>query len=168
MTLIAHERCYEIRISSKHKKIQLYDLCSYVLSATLYIPKSLYKQLVPQIAFQCPCPDHESSRGIDHLCILTDDGFWVQFLCGDNPVGLREHQQIWFGTVSYKSMEVLHDIVCYLYLLLHFRTKGWYKESSITSRKGVPASETNSQPSIRYYLTQFIVGCKIAVYSCGI
>ena len=102
VTLIAHERCYEIQISSKHKKIQLYDLSSYVLSAILYILKSLYKQLVPQIAFQCPCPDHKSSRGVDHLCILTDDGFWVQFLCGDNPVGLREHQQIWFGIVSYK------------------------------------------------------------------
>ena len=101
VTLIAHERCYEIRVTCKHKKFQLNDFCSYALSAILYILKSLYKQLVPQISFQCPCLVHRSRRDLHHLCILTDNGFWIEFHCKSNPVDLRKHQQPWLGIVSY-------------------------------------------------------------------
>ena len=100
VTLIAHERCYEIRVTLKHRKIKLHNLCSYVFSAILYTLKSLYNQLVPQLAFQCSCPDHESSRGDDHLCTLTEDSLGVDFICGSNPVDLNKHQQIWLGVVS--------------------------------------------------------------------
>ena len=100
VTLIAHEKCYEIRATCKHKKFQLTDFCSYVLSVILYTLKSLYKELVPQISFQCPCSDHKSCSGLGHLCTLSDDGFWIQFLCGDNSVDLRKYQQIWLGVVS--------------------------------------------------------------------
>ena len=99
VALIAHEKCYEIRASCKHRKFQLADFCSYVLSVLLYILKSLYKELVPQIAFKCPCSDHKSSSGLDHLCILT--GAWIsEFVCWSNLVDLRKHQQVWLGVVS--------------------------------------------------------------------
>ena len=99
VTLIAHERCYEIRVTCKTPQITLHELCSYVLSVILYTLKSLYNQLVPQIAFQCPCSEHASNRDINNLCILSDD-FWVQFVCGSNPVTLRKDQQVWLGKVS--------------------------------------------------------------------
>ena len=101
VTLLAHERCYEIRVTRKLLKISLHDLCSYVLSVILHTLKNLYKQLVPSIAFQCSCPNQDSRRGIDHLCILSDDGVWIPFLCGNNPIDLRKYQMIWFGEVSY-------------------------------------------------------------------
>ena len=100
VTLIAHERCYEIRSTCKHKKFQLTDFCSYVLSVILYTLKSLYKELAPQISFQCPCPDHKACSDVGHLCTLSDDGYWIQFLCGDKSVDLRKYQQIWLGVVS--------------------------------------------------------------------
>ena len=100
VTLIAHEKCYEIRATCKHRKFHLTDFCSYVLSVILYTLKSLYKELVPQISFQCPCPDHKACSGVSHLCTLSDDGFWIQFLCGDKSVDLRKYQQIWLGAVS--------------------------------------------------------------------
>ena len=99
LTLIAHERCYEIRVTRKTPQITLHELCSYVLSVILYMLKSLYNQLFPQIAFQCSCSEHESNRDINNLCILSDD-FWVQFVCGSNPVTLRKDQKVWLGKVS--------------------------------------------------------------------
>ena len=100
VTLIAHEGCYEIRVTRERRKAQLHDLCSYVLSVILHTLKSLYKQLVLLISFKCPCPDYESSRSVDHLCTLTEDSFGVDFLCGKNTLDLNKHQQIWLGVVS--------------------------------------------------------------------
>ena len=99
VTLIAHERCCEIRIIHQHYKIRLSDICSHVISVIFFTFKSLYKQLRPQISFQCPCPD--SCRGSDHLCILDDDGLWIQFLCANTRISLRKYQEIWLGEVSY-------------------------------------------------------------------
>ena len=73
MTLLSHERCYEIRIIRNLDRMSLHDLCAYVLSAILYVFKSLYNNLSPCIAFQCPCPDHKTNRGINHLCVLNED-----------------------------------------------------------------------------------------------
>ena len=99
ITLIAHERCYEIRVTRKLLKFSLHDLCSYVLSVIPHTLKNLYKQLVPSIAFQCSCPNQVSRRDIDHLCILSDDGVWIQFLCENNPIDLKKYQIIWLGEV---------------------------------------------------------------------
>ncbi|XP_064401929.1 uncharacterized protein LOC135347799 isoform X6 [Halichondria panicea] len=112
VTLLAHDQCYEIRVvCNPGGRMSLHDLCTYVLSVMLYTLKSLYPHLVPQIAFQCPCPDHKSSR--DNLCALTED-FWVQFLCGSNPVTPTKDQQVWLGkTVSIgqsASLEVFRFI----------------------------------------------------------
>ena len=111
VTLIAHEKCYEIRANCKHKKFQLTDFCSYLLSVILYILKSLYKEMVPQISFQCPCPDHKACSDVGHLCTLSDDGYWIQFLCGDKSVDLRKYQQIWLGVVSGNDVFFLTNII---------------------------------------------------------
>ena len=100
VTLIAHTRCYEVRVERKLPQITLHDLCSSVLSVILYSLKCLYKHVIPQIAFQCPCSEHEPNRDVNNFCILTDD-LWVQFLCGSNPVTLRKDQQVWLGKVSF-------------------------------------------------------------------
>ena len=104
VTLIALERCYEIRVTRERRKTQLHDLCSYVLSVILHTLKSLYKLLVPLISFKCPCPDHKSSSGVDHLCTLSEDSLGVDFLCGKNTVDLNKHQQIWLGVVSFEQL----------------------------------------------------------------
>ena len=98
ITLISHERSYEIRVTLNHARLSLHDLCTYVLSVVLYTLTSMYEQLVPQVAFQCPCPGHSSSRDRISLCILTED-VWIQFLCGSNPVTLRKEQTVWLGKV---------------------------------------------------------------------
>ena len=98
ITLISHERSYEIRVTRNHARLSLHDLCTYVLSVVLYTLTSMYEQLVPQVAFQCPCPGHSSSRDHNSLCILTED-VWIQFLCGSNPVTLRKEQTVWLGKV---------------------------------------------------------------------
>ena len=98
ITLISHERSYEIRVTRNHARLSLHDLCTYVLSVVLYTLTSMYEQLVPQVAFQCPCPGHSSSRDRNSLCILTED-VWIQFLCGSNPVTLRKEQTVWLGKV---------------------------------------------------------------------
>ncbi|XP_064391884.1 uncharacterized protein LOC135339638 isoform X9 [Halichondria panicea] len=98
VTILAHNRCYEIRVV-RHPdgRISLHDLCTYVFLVMLYTLKSLYPQLIPQIAFQCPCPGHKSSR--DNLCVLTED-FWVQFLCGSKPVTPTKDHQVWLGKTA--------------------------------------------------------------------
>ena len=104
VTLLAHDRCYEIQVvRHRNGKMNLHDLCTYVSSVMLYTLKSLYPHLVPQIAFQCLCPRHQSSR--DNLCILTKD-VWAQFLCGGNLVTPTKHQQVWLGQVGYLYLNV--------------------------------------------------------------
>ena len=101
VTLISHKTCFEIRVTRNTQQTSLHDLCLYVLSALLYTLKSLYSQLVTQIAFQCPCPDHKSAQGVNHLCILTDN-IWIQFLCESKTVTLNQNQQVWLGKVLTK------------------------------------------------------------------
>ncbi|XP_064401100.1 uncharacterized protein LOC135347138 isoform X2 [Halichondria panicea] len=109
LTLLAHDQCYEIQvIRCPGCRMSLHDLCTYVFSVMLYTLKSLYPHLVPQIAFQCPCPGHKSSR--DNLCVLTEE-IWVQFLCGSKLVTPTKHQQVWLGKTASiglsASLEVL-------------------------------------------------------------
>ncbi|XP_064391932.1 uncharacterized protein LOC135339650 isoform X3 [Halichondria panicea] len=96
LTLLAHDQCYEIRVVRHPGRMSLHDLCTYVLSVMLYTLKSLYPHLVPQIAFQCPCPGHKSSR--DKLCVLTKE-IWVQFLCDSKPITPTKYQQVWLGKI---------------------------------------------------------------------
>ena len=104
VTLISHETCFEIRVARVHFQISLHDLCSYVLSVLLYTLKTLYKELIPQVAFQCPCPNHESKKG---LCELFDE-FYVHFVCQhvSKPITLRKGQQVWLGKVKYLAIDL--------------------------------------------------------------
>ena len=100
VTLISHEKCYEVRVTLKHDRMSLHQLCSYVLSVIFYTLKNLYQHLVPQVSFQCSCPNHNFSRSINHSCTLTDE-FWVRFFCGSEPIDLRRDQQFWLGEVGF-------------------------------------------------------------------
>ena len=120
VTLLAHNQYYEIRVvynpdpdghmclPDPDGHMCLHDLCTYVLSVMLYTLKSLYSDLVPQIAFR-----HQSSR--DNLCVLTKD-FWVRFLCGSNPVTPTKDQQVWLGKVSY-----LYIFKCFVFYISYIR-----------------------------------------------
>ena len=96
VTLISHDTCYEIRVKRK-TPIPLHDLCTHVLSVIIYILNSLYTNLVPQIAFDCPCPKHVSQKD---LCTLFESKTHFWFTCKRSPVTLRKHQQVWLGKVS--------------------------------------------------------------------
>ena len=41
VTLLCHDRCYELRVERNTSDISLHDLCSHILSVILYILKSL-------------------------------------------------------------------------------------------------------------------------------
>ena len=100
VTLISSETCFEIRLTRSQSLMSLHDLCSHVLTVILYVMKSLYKNLVPRVAFQCSCPYYiESGRSDNHLCVLTEEP-QVLFLCQSRPVNLKIYQQVWLGKVS--------------------------------------------------------------------
>ena len=101
VTLLSHAKCYEIRVSRKQSSISLHDLCAHVVSVFLFVIKELYEDITPLVAFQCPCPKHESLDINKHLqlCILKRD-VWLQYLCEDKEVNLRNSQKVWIGKVS--------------------------------------------------------------------
>ena len=99
VTLICHDISYEIRVNFNDSRKSLHDLCTYVLSVLLYTLKSLYEQLVPLIAFQCPCPKHTHCTSFNSLCSMVESKTSVRFLCGRAAVALRTTQQVWMGKV---------------------------------------------------------------------
>ena len=103
VTLICHDRCYEIRVTRNDPKQPLHDLCTYILSVILHNLKNLYPNLIPQIAFRCPCPTHAACRSTDNLCTLVESRTSVRFICGETRVcvDLLQAQQIWLSKVSW-------------------------------------------------------------------
>ncbi len=103
VTLLSHEKSYEIRVSGSREDPQssLHDLCAHALSVVLYSLKTLYENLVPLIAFQCPCSNHKAECDVTNLCTISD-GLQVRFLCKDSRklITLKPEQRIWLGTVS--------------------------------------------------------------------
>ena len=100
VTLLSHEKSYEIRVSRGDPESSLHDLCAHALSVVLYFLTS-YEKLVPLIAFQCPCSNHKAERDATDLCTISD-GSKVRFLCKDSLklVKLKPEQRIWLGKVS--------------------------------------------------------------------
>ncbi|XP_064389446.1 uncharacterized protein LOC135337438 [Halichondria panicea] len=143
ITLISHERSYEIRVTRNHARLSLHDLCTYVLSVVLYTLTSMYEQLVPQVAFQCPCPGHSSSRDHNSLCILTED-VWIQFLCGSNPVTLRKEQTVWLGKTKKVGEETKLEVLKFSKDSFSFH---WIKEGQIKTTDDRP--NTLSFPSVK-------------------
>ena len=101
VTLLSHEKSYEIRVSREDPESSLHDLCAHAISVVLYFLKILYENLVPLIAFQCPCSNHKAERDVTNLCTISD-GSKVRFLCKDSMklVKLKPEQRIWLGKVS--------------------------------------------------------------------
>ena len=101
VTLLSHDKSYEIRVVRGDPDIHLHDLCSYVLSAILYIIKCQYQDLVTRIAFQCSCFENGGEQAINHLCQLSSKSR-VRFLCNcsKKSVCLDPHKQVWLGKVS--------------------------------------------------------------------
>ena len=100
VTLICHDRCYEIRVCRNDPKKSLHEICSYILSVVLYSLKALFKNLVTRIAFHCPCSSHATHRDINNLCTLIDSKESIRPLCGRKLVTLRTIQQVWLGKVT--------------------------------------------------------------------
>ena len=101
VTLLSHEKSYEIRVSRDDHDTSLHNICSYVLSAILYTLKCLYQHLTMQIAFQCPCAKDCTEHDVNHLCALSSKSR-IRFLCdlSKRAVTLRKDQQVWLGKVS--------------------------------------------------------------------
>ena len=100
VTLMCHDRCYELRVKRNNSDIPLHDLCTHVLSVILYILKNLYKNLIAQIAHRCPCTKHSACRGVDNLCTLISTKTSTKFYCERCPVTLNAAQKVWIGKVS--------------------------------------------------------------------
>ena len=100
VTLMCHDRCYELRVERNNSDITLHDLCTHVLSVILYILKNLYKNLITQIAFRCPCTKHSACREVDNLCTLISTKTSTKFYCERCPVTLNAAQKVWIGKVS--------------------------------------------------------------------
>ena len=102
VTLLSHDKCYEIRVTREDPETSLHDLCAHVLLAVMHNLKTLYGELVPQIAFRCPCCAASAERDIDSLCTLKH-GLRVRFLCDrrktKKPVTLTSNQKVWLGKV---------------------------------------------------------------------
>ena len=128
VTLLSHERCYEIRGNRRQDSITLHDLCTYVISVILYVLKSIYEQITPIIAFQCPCLRHMLvSQHNLHLCILEGDDSWLQFLCEESEVILRENQKVWIGKVN-QSLIITNffaKLSMYSNVIVLVRNQGW-------------------------------------------
>ena len=99
VTLICHDRCYEVRVESNDPDIPLHELCANILSVILLIHKELYEKLILEIAFRCPCPKHRADRSIKNLCTLVDTKR-LRFLCERRPVKLEEAHKVWIGEVN--------------------------------------------------------------------
>ena len=105
VTLLSHERCYEIRVTRSDDSLSLHELCTYVLSVILSVLKELYKHLITKIAFERPCEQHQCSttRDLNNLCILTE-GLRLRFICGSKSVKLNQQQLVWIGKVLIVSV----------------------------------------------------------------
>ena len=101
VTLISHDRCYEIRVVRKDPDISLHDLCTHVLSVVFYFLKKLYENLKAQISFQCPCLKHSvDQKNVNNLCTLVEAKRSVKVTCSKENVTLRDTQKVWLGKVS--------------------------------------------------------------------
>ena len=101
ITLIAHANCYEIRVIRQNRSISLHDLCSYVLSAVLYVIREINENISPIIAFDCNCGRQQSSSCL-HLCQLSS-GMNTCFKCNRHLVSLTADQENWFTKVMNRS-----------------------------------------------------------------
>ena len=101
VTLISHVRCYELRISRKKHKVDLNELCTYVLSTVLFVLKEVSKQVKPQVAFECLCEKHRPTekRDLSNLRELKE-GTHPCFICGKCKT-MQDSQNNWLAKVKH-------------------------------------------------------------------
>ncbi len=101
VTLLSHEKSYEIRVSRDDLDTSLHDICAYVLSVILYTLKCLFQHLIMRIAFKCTCSKDCAEYDINHLCAFSSKSR-IRFLCDltKKAVNLASEQQTWLGKVS--------------------------------------------------------------------
>ena len=102
VTLICHDRCYEVRVKRGDPDISLHELCAHVLSVIRHILNLLYKNLVPEVAFRCPCPKHNKERALGNLCTSVDT-MKLRFLCEGQFVKLTDAQKVWIEPAQQSS-----------------------------------------------------------------
>ena len=105
VTLIAHVNCFEIRVIRQDRSIGLNDLCSYVLSAVIYVMKEINNNISPIIAFDCKCG---RQRSLNHYCQLSSGGMSTTFNCNRRQVTLTTDQEHWFA-------KVISEFTCIMY-----------------------------------------------------
>ena len=100
VTLISHVRCYELRIWRKNHRVDLNELCTYVLSTVQFVLKEIGKQVKPQVAFECLCEKHRPTekRDLSNLCELRE-GVRPCFKCETITIDLQDSQKYWFSKV---------------------------------------------------------------------
>ena len=106
VTLICHDRCYEIRVIRDDPDISLHELCAHVLSVILHILKEVYLKLIPEIAFRCPCPKHKDEQTINNLCTLRSAAKKPRFLCERTLVKLEYAHKVWIEQVRKCCVEL--------------------------------------------------------------
>ena len=106
VTLICHNRSYEIRVTRSDLYITLHDLCTHVLSVLLYTLHTLYENLVPQVAFDCPCSVVSSERTTGHLCVLVPKSR-IRFICEHSKKCVSFQPKEWLGKVRILLMILL-------------------------------------------------------------
>ena len=115
VTLICHDRCYEVRVKRGDPEISLHELCTHVLSVILHILNLLYKNLLPEVAFRCPCPKHNKERALSNLCASVDPKK-LRFLCEGHSVKLTDAQKVWIEPAQQFSK--CESAICLVYLVL--------------------------------------------------
>ena len=104
VTLISQVSCYELRISKKHHKVDLNELCTYVLSTVHFVLKEISKQVKPQVAFECLCEKHRPTekQDVSNLCKLRE-GIHPCFECEEGTVDLKDSQTNWLAKVNHRE-----------------------------------------------------------------
>ena len=118
VTLICHDRCYEVRVKCNDPDISLHELCAHVLSAILHILRDLYEKLSPEIAFRCLCPKHKRSQTLSNLCTLGDTKK-LRFFCEGQPVKVKDSQHYWIGPVSVTDKPECSSIIDSVFFFSH-------------------------------------------------
>ena len=106
VTLICHDRCYEVRATRGDPDISLHKLCAHVLSVILLILKEVYPKLIPEIAFRCPCPKHKDEQTINNLCTPRSAAKKPRFICERKLVKLEYAHKVWIEQVSKCCVEL--------------------------------------------------------------
>ncbi|XP_064389447.1 uncharacterized protein LOC135337439 [Halichondria panicea] len=135
VTLLSHEKSYEIRVSREDPESSLHDLCAHALSVVLYFLKTLYENLIPLIAFQCPCSNHKTKRDVINLCTISD-GSKVRFLCNDSMklVKLKPEQRIWLGKTKKVGEEAELEVLKFAEdgFFFHWTKEGYRRQIKTT------------------------------------